>query len=454
MSRISYLSELLSSVFARDESQHRGEGQGSFIDLCDALLSQSGEMSGHRLARGLLNRFAEADPEEQLLFFRLMADRYDINAQHALRAAQRYSEEKTADNLSILMESVEPRRQELFRRLNRVPGATNELVRMRALLLAACKEFPELRCIDVDFQHLFRSWFNRGFLVLREIDWHSPASILEKIIAYEAVHAINSWSALRSRLEPDDRRCFAFFHPAMIDEPLIFVEVALTQSTPSSIRQVLQTTRDIVPQEEATTAVFYSISNCQKGLAGVSFGNFLIKQVAQELSRQLPSLEVFRTLSPVPGLMRWVDKSLPSDTVVPLDEQTEPDEAKRRLLEALQTAKRISAMDEFELKESDNEYLSFLVAHYLRNEKRPDNLPLDPVARFHLGNGASLDYVLPAADIHRKGLSQSAGVMVSYLYDLNKVEDNHEAYANECVVKVSPEVEALLAKPKRTLRRA
>ncbi len=454
MSRISYLSELLSSVFARDESRHQGEGQGSFTELCDALLSQSGEMSGHRLARGLLNRFAAADAEEQLTFFRLMADRYDINAEHALRAAQRYSEEKSADNLSILIESVEPRRQELFRRLNRVPGATNELVRMRALLLAACKEYPELRCIDVDFQHLFRSWFNRGFLVLREIDWHSPASILEKIIAYEAVHAINSWSALRSRLEPDDRRCFAFFHPAMIDEPLIFVEVALTQSTPASIRQVLQTTRDIVPQQEATTAVFYSISNCQKGLAGVSFGNFLIKQVAQELSRQLPNLEIFRTLSPVPGLMRWVDKALPSDAAAQADTQSELDDQQKRLQEALQTAQRISAMDTFESNEGDNEHLKFLVAHYLRNEKRSDNLPLDPVARFHLGNGASLDYVLPAADVHRKGLSQSAGVMVSYLYDLDKVEDNHEAYANECVVKVSPEVEALLAKPKRTLRRA
>lgn len=458
MSRINYLSELLSSVFARDESRHRGEGQGSFTEICDALLSQSGEMSGHRLARGLLNRFAEADAEQQLGFFRLLAERYDINAEHALRAAQRYSEQKSAGNLSILMESVEPRRQELFRRLNRVPGATNELVQMRALLLAACKEYPELRCIDVDFQHLFRSWFNRGFLVLREIDWHSPASILEKIIAYEAVHAINSWSALRSRLEPDDRRCFAFFHPAMLDEPLIFVEVALTTTTPASIRRVLETSRESVHQQEATMAVFYSISNCQKGLAGVSFGNFLIKQVAQELSRQLPNLEVFRTLSPVPGLMRWVGKALEEEESSaaenPASGNAASDAKLPRLQEALQTAKRISDMETFELNESDNEQLSFLVAHYLRNEKRSDKMPLDPVARFHLGNGASLDHVLPAADIFRKGLSQSAGVMVSYLYDLDKVEDNHEAFANDGVVKVSPEVEALLAKPKRSLRRA
>jgi len=201
-------------------------------------------------------------------------------------------------------------------------------------------------------------------------------------------------------------------------------------------------------------AVFYSISNCQKGLAGVSFGNFLIKQVAQELSRQLPNLEIFRTLSPVPGLMRWVNKSLPESASALPTPQMDSDDAQQRLQSALAAAQRIAAMETFELSDGDNEQLSFLVAHYLRNEKRSDSLPLDPVARFHLGNGASLDHVLPAADVFRKGLSQSAGVMVSYLYDLDKVEDNHEAYANEGVVKVSPEVEALLAKPKRPLRRA
>lgn len=454
MSRISYLSELLSSVFARDESRHRGEGTGSFVELCDALLSQSGEMSSHRLARGLLNRFAQADAEEQLVFFRLLADRFDINAEHALRAAQRYASQKNATHLSILMESVEPRRQELFRRLNHAPGATDELVQMRARLLAACKDHPELSCIDVDFQHLFRSWFNRGFLVLREIDWHSPANILEKIIAYEAVHAINSWSALRSRLEPEDRRCFAFFHPVMLDEPLIFVEVALTTATPGSIRQILETTREQVPQQDATMAVFYSISNCQKGLAGVSFGNFLIKQVAQELSRQLPHLNEFRTLSPVPGLMRWVEDSLRQGDISISSDNTLNDERRQQLQDAMHTALHIAGLDTFESSDTENAQLSSLAAHYLHNVKRADKLPLDAVARFHLGNGASLDHVLPAADVHRKGLSQSAGVMVSYLYDLDKIEDNHESYANDGVVTVSPDVETLLGKPKRSLRRA
>ncbi|NND90020.1 MAG: decarboxylase [Granulosicoccus sp.] len=445
-----YLSELLSSVFIRQEQQPEGAGDGSLAELCDALLSQSGEMSGNRLARGVLNRFAAAGSEEQIAFFLMLADRFDIDAEHAVGAAQLYAREKNADNLSVLMECVEPRRQELFRRLNQVPGATNELVQMRALLLEACREHPALRRIDVDFQHLFRSWFNQGFLVLREIDWHSPANILEKIIAYEAVHAINSWTALRSRLEPDDRRCFAFFHPAMLDEPLIFVEVALTRSSPASIRDVLSTHRDILPAANATVAVFYSISNCQSGLAGVSFGNFLIKQVARELSRELPGLETFRTLSPVPGFMRWVNS---------VDDQSaegigESDGMHSRIVQALETARRVSTQDTIELHADEAEQLQFLVAYFLRDRKREDNWPLDPVARFHLGNGASLDHVLPAADVYKKGLAQSAGVMVSYLYDLDRVEDNHEAYANDQTVIVSSEVSALLDKTRRVRKRA
>lgn len=449
MSRISYLSELLSSVFVREEQGTRGEGTGSFAELCDALLSQGGEMSGNRLARGLLTRFSNSSPEEQLEFFKLLHKRFDINAEHAIRAAQRYSDDKTAGSLSILMDSVEPRRQELFRRLNRVPGATNELVQMRTLLLKLCKEHPDLRCIDVDFQHLFRSWFNQGFLVLREIDWHSPANILEKIIAYEAVHAISSWTSLRSRLEPDDRRCFAFFHPAMLDEPLIFVEVALTKFLPETIKEVLETSREVLPAQEANMAVFYSISNCQKGLAGVSFGNFLIKQVAKELARQLPALTNFRTLSPVPGFGSWL-KAQNEASRLAADETDESAE----LRSALQLASLVTDQDTAEFSDQDRSQLKHAVAHYLVKGKRKDLQPIDPVARFHLGNGASLDAVLPGADVFKKGLAQSAGVMVSYLYDLDKVEDNHEAYANEQTVVVSSSVNALLGKPRRARKRA
>ena len=460
MSRISYLSELLSSVFVRQEQQQQGAGHGSFTELCDSLLSQSGEMSGNRLARGLLQRYASSSEEERLAFFQLLASRYDINAEHALRAAQRYAENKSADNLSILMDSVEPKRQELFRRLNQIPGATNDLVQMRSQLLALCKQYPELRSIDIDLQHLFRSWFNQGFLVLREINWDSPANILEKIIAYEAVHAISSWSALRARLEPSDRRCFAFFHPAMLDEPLIFVEVALTTNSPATIREVLKTDRTILNGQDATMAVFYSISNCQSGLAGVSFGNFLIKQVAKELSRQLPGLDTFRTLSPVPGFMRWVNAQLAADEAADSEKGVELDSTGVRIKEALHTARKVSNYETTEsgtplsLDEDEGEQLQYLVAHYLTNEKRNESVPLDPVARFHLGNGASLDAVLPGADMYKKGLAQSAGAMVSYLYDLDKVEDNHEAFANDGEVIVSSAVSSLLNKPRRARKRA
>ena len=448
MSRISYLSELLSSVFARDQQQAGFEERGSFAELCDALLSQSGEMSGNRLARGLLKRFAQSDEAEKLEFFQMLAERFDINAEHAVRAAQRYAEHKSDGNLTILMDSVEPKRQELFRRLNRVPGATNELVQMRASLLSMVRDYPELKAIDVDFQRLFRAWFNQGFLVLREIDWHTPANVLEKIIAYEAVHEISNWSELRSRLEPVDRRCFAFFHPAMLDEPLIFVEVALTKSSPGSIGEVLELGRTGIADEEASMAVFYSISNCQKGLAGVSFGNFLIKQVAKELSRQLPNLTTFRTLSPVPGFMRWVDKTAES-----LNDLT-PANDMAHLQVGLRIAKRLTEQERLEATAEEFEQLRALVAHYLVKVQRSDHLPIDPVARFHLGNGASLDAVMPGADASSKGLKQSASAMVSYLYNLDKVEDNHEAYANNQTVIHSTEVAALLEPNRRIRKRA
>jgi len=447
------LSELLSSVFVRQDHGSLSEPEGSFVELCDALLSQRGEMSGNRLARGLLSRFAKASPDEQVAFFKMLLTRFDINAEHAIRAAQRYSEDKTADSLGILINSVEPRRQELFRRLNRVAGATNELVKMRALLLIACKQDKDLLRIDVDFQHLFRSWFNQGFLVLREIDWHSPANILEKIIAYEAVHEISSWSDLRGRLKPSDRRCFAFFHPAMLDEPLIFVEVALTTSRPETIGGVLESNREIIAERDATMAVFYSISNCQRGLAGVSFGNFLIKQVAKELSTQLPNLTSFRTLSPVPGLITWVNSQLETHSPNHRDLDSPPSDA-HALIEHLRIAKRVSA----DLNEGADlhelEQLQHLVAHYLTQEKRSDLQPLDPVARFHLGNGASLDAVLPGADTSEKGLAQYSGVMVSYLYDLGKIEENHEAYANEREVIASAAITTLFNKPRRARKRA
>jgi len=278
---------------------------------------------------------------------------------------------------------------------------------MRQDLLEMMNHDTKLEPLDVDFQHLFASWFNRGFFVLRPINWSSPAEILEKIIAYEAVHAIDSWDDLRRRLQPADRRCFGFFHPAMSDEPLIFVEVALTKGVPKSVQALLADRRAPIEADEADTAVFYSISNCQPGLAGVSFGNSLIKQVASDLSRDLPALKTFVTLSPIPGLNAWRKKS-------GLDVGQEGRE-------------------------------QALAAHYLLEAKRTDGRPTDPVARFHLGNGASIHAVHANADMSENGLRQSGGTMVNYLYDLSQITINHEKYIREKTVTASQEVRTLSA---------
>ncbi|GHB23118.1 hypothetical protein GCM10007094_09230 [Pseudovibrio japonicus] len=277
---------------------------------------------------------------------------------------------------------------------------------MRRDLLGFIKKEPDLARTDLDFRHLFNSWFNRGFLVLRPINWDSPAQILEKIITHEAVHAIDSWDDLRRRLQPEDRRCFAFFHPALPDEPLIFVEVALTKGVPSSIQRVLAEEREVVPIDEVDTAVFYSISNCQSGLAGISFGNSLIKQVVQDLSRQLRQLKTFVTLSPLPTFCKWADHhgvDLPKDDGA--------------------------------LKE--------LAAYYLLEAKREDDMPFDPVARFHLFNGALVHEVHVGADTSENGRRKSAGVMVNYLYDLQKISQNHEVFANKKEIVASKRVQSL-----------
>jgi malonyl-CoA decarboxylase len=320
----------------------------------------------------------------------------------------------------------------LFRRLNLAPGGTQRLVAMRADLLDMLRDEPEFSRIDSDFRHLLSSWFNRGFLVMRHIDWHTPAAVLEKIIAYEAVHEIDSWEELRRRVGTDDRRCFAFFHPSMPNEPLVFVEVALTRAVPGSIQALLAPERERIAPRQATTAVFYSISNCQDGLKGVSFGAFLIKQVAEDLVQALPKLETFVTLSPAPGLSLWLaaeakrDPDLPAARAMALINSNDwRDDPKRAAdLEAL---------------------LVPLAAQYFIDAKRGDGQPPDPVARFHLGNGARLLDIHWLGDTSEKGLAQSFGIMVNYLYDLDKIEENHEAYATTGKVTASRKLRNLAA---------
>jgi malonyl-CoA decarboxylase len=385
-------------------------------ELTKDLVSTTGDVSGQAVARQILERYAGWDDAEKLVFFHHMAEEMDVEPDAVRAALDAYEGSPGKASYRAFMTAAEPPRQELIRRINQVPGATRLLVRMRSYLLRLWRDDNALMALDMDFRHLFASWFNRGFLVLRPISWESPAHILEKIIAYEAVHAIDSWDDLRRRLQPDDRRCFAFFHPAMPDEPLIFVEVALTKGGPGSIQTLLAGERSTLAPEQADTAVFYSISNCQSGLAGISFGNSLIKQVAADLSAQMPGLKTFMTLSPIPGFSRWLaDKGLAEEP-------------------------------------KDDTKLRQLAAYYLIRAKRPNGKPLDPVALFHLGNGA-LGHALHAqADTSPKGLAQSEGVMVNYLYDLPRVSQNHEKFASDGEIATSPEIRSLAQACETTLK--
>lgn len=404
---MSYFGELISTIFERRyQKALSNEVDGrTTSDLCDALLSSHGEVSGVTLARNLLDRYAAMDTQEKMVFFEFMAHELEIDPDDVISALEAYKRKPNKGTYSAFASASEPRRQELARRLNQVPGATGRLVQMRKDLLGMMKERPDLEPLDVDFKHLFASWFNRGFLVLRPIDWGSPAGILEKIIAYEAVHEIDSWDDLRRRLKPTDRRCFGFFHPSMADEPLIFVEVALTKGVPSSVQDLLADERDEIDAEDADTAVFYSISNCQSGLAGISFGNSLIKQVVSDLAKDLPGLSTFVTLSPIPGLNKW-----------------------------------LAGSDQEILKTADNQALA---AYYLLETKRWDGMPYDPVARFHLGNGAMVHAVHAEADISPNGRKQSNGTMVNYLYDLSQISQNHELFVGDKTVVASAAVQAL-----------
>jgi malonyl-CoA decarboxylase len=298
----------------------------------------------------------------------------------------------------------------------------------------------DLAMIDNDFLHLFSSWFNRGFLVLRKIDWSTPARILEKIIRYEAVHEIRDWNDLRARIDSPDRRCYAFFHPALVDEPLIFVEVALTRGIPAAIEPILMIKREAVEIERATTAVFYSISNCQRGLAGVSFGHFLIKQVVEEASRELPRLSIFVTLSPSPGFAEWLKRERACEASRALDAD---DRA------ALAAIDKPDWWRNEEIIETVHEPLMRAAAWYYLRARTPRGTPLDSVARFHLGNGARLERLNLVADTSERAMRQSYGLMVNYLYDLEHIEKNHEAYAQQHHVVAASAITKLVKTPAR-----
>jgi malonyl-CoA decarboxylase len=433
-----FFSDLLASISERGRTLLRRGGPSDakqdasdLIELCEALLSGRGEASGTAMAREVLDRYRHLDEAGRLAFFRTLASSYGPERDRLAKAIKAWRAQPNNADASDLHFASEPRRQELIRRLNRAPDGTSELVAMRADLLQLMNGHKDLAALDRDVAHLLSSWFNRGFLVLRKIDWSTPANILEQIIRYEAVHEIRDWDDLRRRIDPVDRRCYAFFHPALVDEPLIFVEVALTESIPGAIAPLLAEDRQTVAMERARTAVFYSISNTQRGLGGISFGSFLIKQVAEELRRELPKLENFVTLSPVPGFMQWLKQA--SDVPV-----TEED---RALLAHLDQS---DWTENPELAAQLRGVLEPLAAHYFLKARTSKGRLIDSVARFHLGNGARLERIDWLGDLSPKGLRESAGLMVNYLYRLDDIEKNHEAYANDGEVVASGAVKRLL----------
>jgi len=442
MSEVSFFTDMLQSITDRGRqllfSGSRATQVAAKVDLqtlCEMLLSSRGEASGMALAAEILDRWGALESDGAQTFLHMLHEKFGADTTILDQAIENYRTDKGSAAIIALHQAAEPRRQELLRRLNHAPNGTAKLVRMRQQLLASQDQSDGYHALDADFTHLFSSWFNRGFLTLRPIDWSTPAYILEKIIQYEAVHEIAGWEELRRRLAPADRRCFAFFHPRLADEPLVFVEVALTRSVPSAIGDVLDEGRQQITADEATTAVFYSISNCQDGLRGISFGNFLIKQVVDDLRRDLPGLKNFVTLSPVPGFARWLAKVRASAT-----HQFLP-EAVRETLTFLDNP---NWPDNQHAASEVERVLLPLAARYFLIERTPEGRPLDPVARFHLGNGARLERLNFLGDRSAKALQQAQGMMVNYLYKLDDIVANHEALAQRGEVIASPAVRNLL----------
>lgn len=428
--------DFLSGLVKRQRELFSGAEQDSIEKLVERLMGSEGEVSGIVTARQVLDRYGDLAEDEKLTFFRSLEQDFNANPVMVRLAFEAYDKDPSSFNLGTLSKASEPMRHELLRRLNQTPGATHDLVAMRSDLLGLLRVHPELLAVDNDFVRLFTSWFGRGFLELRTIDWSTSAAVLERIIRYEAVHAIKDWDDLRSRIDPPNRRCFAFFHPALIDEPLIFVEVALTAEVPASISAILEEEHNEKPEVDFKTAVFYSISNCQPGLRNISFGNFLIKQVVQELQTEFPSIKTFVTLSPVPGFDRWLrtpDSDDASDSSNPTNALAQSKDELNALPASVETA------------EEQADDIRALVFNYLTCARRGKH-PIDPVARFHLGNGASLYDIHAFADLSDKGLRQSRGAMVNYLYDLSSIELNHEAYANEGVVRHNDKLKSLQIK--------
>jgi malonyl-CoA decarboxylase len=442
---VSFFGELLQTIsergralLARNRRVEASARSESLVELCEDLLSSRGEASGVARAREILGRYGELTTGPRIAFFEALSERFGPDPARMQAAIAAWREKPSDATAAEVHAASEPRRQELFRRLNLAPGGTAALVRMREQLIDVLDHRDDLTAVDDDFVHLFSSWFNRGFLVLRRIDWSTPAIVLDKIIRYEAVHEISDWDDLRRRIDPSDRRCYAFFHPALVDEPLIFVEVALTRDIPDAIAPILGRGREVMDTDKTRTAAFYSISNCQRGLAGVSFGSFLIKQVVEEICREMPKLSTFVTLSPVTNFAAWLARERSHENSAALSE------ADKALFAALDDPNWWRHADAAAKLQDP---LMRAAAWYFLRARTERGLPVDAVARFHLGNGARLERINWLADTSDKAIAQAHGLMVNYQYDLDDIETNHEAYAETRTVAAAGAVQRLLRPP-------
>jgi len=435
-------------------------------ELASALLSERGEASGAAIARELQTTVRDLGSEDRVAFYRFLTGNFLPSETRLRAAAEAYLADPTPERATEVSEASEPTRQELLRRMNMSPGGTASLVAMRRDLLGRLSDDPSLKPLDYDLRHLLSSWFNRGFLELRRIDWQTPAAVLEKLITYEAVHEIQGWEDLRRRLARD-RRCFGFFHPALPGEPLIFVEVALTQGLAASVQPLLAREGDEAAERAceraADTAIFYSISNCQDGLRGISFGNFLIKQVVEELKAELPGLVRFSTLSPVPGFRRWLERRLAAEDATNVLRDDELADLRLAVGQAIEEGDPAAALaglldadrwwENPPLADALRLPLTRLCATYLtttvetrspaEGKAARSRAPADPVARFHLGNGARLERVNWLGNTAPRGIRESYGIMVNYLYDPDEIEANHEGFVRGMVVQ-SVAVDALV----------
>ena len=404
----------------------------SIISLCDDLISHKGAAFGITVARDITELYQSLSPENKLLFFKQINEKYKPSFKKVNEAIENYTKSQNERTLSDLFKVSEGNRRELFRRMNMAPNGTAIIVALREDLLKILKSNKELSELDNDLRHLFRAWFNPGFLKLTKITWDTKAAVLEKIIKYERVHQIKDMNELKRRLG-EDRRFFSYFHPALEDEPIIFVQVALTKGLGKSIQELMKPSSN--NQKKYDTATFYSISNCQEGLSRVTLGNFLIKRVVYEIQEELPHIKNFGTLSPIPGFTDWF---------------TYLDETKiKNILGDLKDQDAIFLKSQ-DLKLGDSriiknkEAITKLVAHYIVNEKNEKGLPVNDVSRFHLGNGAIVDDIVINANISETGFKRSYGVMVNYLYELKNIEKNHEDYMNNNKVIVYDKIKKYL----------